>query len=85
MPTVLFLNGWRLFFYYNERNEPPHVHAEKGDVDCKFWLLVDKFDIEEAYGYNLSARDRRAIRKIIFDHFDYIVGEYKRIHGGGNR
>jgi hypothetical protein len=26
MPTVLFTHGWRLFFYANERNEPPHIH-----------------------------------------------------------
>ncbi|MFZ4661314.1 MAG: DUF4160 domain-containing protein [Caldilineaceae bacterium] len=24
----------------NERNEPPHIHVQKGDVDCKFWLKV---------------------------------------------
>jgi len=27
MPTILFIQGWRLFFYSNERNEPVHVHV----------------------------------------------------------
>jgi Domain of unknown function (DUF4160) len=38
MPTILYIRGWRLFFYTNERNEPPHIHARKGDVECKYWL-----------------------------------------------
>jgi hypothetical protein len=79
MPTILFIRGWRLFFYSNEGNEPPHIHARKGDVELKYWLDADNFDIEEAYGYNASSRDRRDVRKIIFEHFDYIVAEYQAL------
>jgi Domain of unknown function (DUF4160) len=82
MPTILYLDGWRLFFYSNERNEPPHIHARKGDVECKYWLYPDKFDIDEAFAYNASPPDLRAVRKIIFEHFDYIIGEYEKLHGG---
>ncbi len=82
MPTVLFIRGWRLFFYANERNEPPHIHARKGDAECKYWLRPDAFDIEEEYSYHLNPADRRAIRKIIFDHFDYIMAEYEAFHAG---
>jgi hypothetical protein len=82
MPTVLLIRGWRLFFYANERNEPPHIHARKGDVECKYWLQPETFDIEEVYGYNLSPANRRAIRQIIFEHFDYLVVEYERLHRG---
>lgn len=49
MPTILYIRGWRLFFYANENNEPPHIHARKGEVECKYWLHSDVFDIEEAY------------------------------------
>jgi hypothetical protein len=38
MPTVLFLNGFRFFFYSNENNEPAHIHVEKGDAAGKIWL-----------------------------------------------
>jgi hypothetical protein len=51
-------------------------------VECKFWLYPDKFDIEEAFAYNASPADLRAVRKIIFEHFDYIIGEYEILHGG---
>lgn len=84
MATVLILNGWRLYFYSNERHEPPHIHAKKGEMDCKFWLLLDKYDIEEVYAYGLSAAERRALRKIIFEHFDYLVEQYRGVHGGNN-
>ncbi|MEZ4870136.1 MAG: DUF4160 domain-containing protein [Caldilineaceae bacterium] len=84
MPTALIIHGWRLFFYMNERNEPPHIHARKGDTDCKFWLKVDEYEIEEVYGYNLSQRNRRQIRKIIFENFDYLVEAYQRVHGDDN-
>lgn len=77
MPTILILLGWRLFFYANEGNEPIHVHCRKGDIECKYWLNVDNFDIQEAYSYGMSPSDRKQIRKIIFEHFDYIVGQWQ--------
>ena len=38
MPTLLQAEGFRFFFYSNERQEPPHVHVEKGDGEAKLWL-----------------------------------------------
>jgi hypothetical protein len=81
MPTLLFIHGWRFFFYANERNEPPHIHVQKGDTDGKYWLSVDEFDINEVYAYNMSPAQRRQVRKIIFEYFDYFVTEYQNIHG----
>jgi hypothetical protein len=79
MPTILYIRGWRLFFYTNEGNEPPHIHARKGNVECKYWLYPDVFDIEEVYAYNMSPADRRNIRQIIFANFDYIITEYQKL------
>ena len=53
-------------------------------MDCKFWLLLDKYDTEEVYAYGLSAAERRALRKIIFEHFDYLVEQYRGVHGSSN-
>ena len=72
MPNVLEIYGWRLFFYANEGNEPIHIHAQKGDAECKYWILIDEYDIQEAFEYNMKTKDRRDIRKIIFLHFEYI-------------
>ena len=78
MPTILVLFGWRLFFYANEGDEPIHVHCRKGDSECKYWLMIDEYDIAEAYSYGLSPGEKRQIRKIIFDHFDYIVEQWEQ-------
>lgn len=80
MPTILFIRGWRLFFYANERSEPPHIHARKGNAECKYWLLAESFDIREAYAYGMYPADQRAIRQIIFEHFEYIMSEYDKFH-----
>jgi len=76
MPTILILFGWRLFFYANEGSEPIHIHCKSGNKECKFWIDVDNFDIQEAFTFNMSSRDKRQIRKIIFEHFDYIVDQW---------
>ncbi len=81
MPTIIWVRGWRVFFYANEGHEPIHVHARKGDTECKFWLLMDIYDVEEAWSYRLTPALRREIRRIIFDHFDYIVDEWNRFFG----
>lgn len=73
MPTVLFIYGWRLFFYSNESKEPMHIHAQKGDMECKFWILTDDEEIKEAFAHQLTPPAKREIKKIIYQHFDLIV------------
>jgi hypothetical protein len=76
VPTILLILGWRFFFYANERHEPIHVHCRKGDAEAKYWLDVDAFDVVEAHAYNMSPSDRRTARRIILQHFDYIVDQW---------
>lgn len=82
MPTVLYINGWRFFFYANERGEPMHIHCTKGECDAKYWLNTASFDIQPAYEYNVSPADRRAVRRIIFSHFDYIAAQWMSFQSG---
>ncbi|MEW6088110.1 MAG: DUF4160 domain-containing protein [bacterium] len=77
MPTILQILGWRLFFYANEGNEPIHIHCRKSEKECKYWLLVSEFDLEEVFAYNMSRKDKREIKKIIFEHFEYIEQQWK--------
>ncbi len=78
MPTVLFLLGWRLYFWSNENHEPIHIHAEKGETEGKFWIDVENFEITIAVEYNLTPQAKREIKKIIYEHFDLIVSEWNR-------
>lgn len=76
MPTILFIRGWRFFFYANEGNEPVHIHCSKGDAEAKYWLLAEQFDLVEAFSHGMTTADRRVVRSIIFENFDYIITEW---------
>jgi len=64
------------------RHEPPHIHCAKGDQEAKFWLLIDSFDIEEAFSFRLSPADRRFLRQTLFTHFEYLINEWQSFKGG---
>ncbi len=66
MPTILFIYGY-------EGNEPIHVHAQKADMECKFWLLAEEVEIREAFSFNLTPSAKKEIKKIIYQHFDLII------------
>lgn len=36
MPTVLRIEGYRLYFYSREPNEPAHVHVDKGGASANY-------------------------------------------------
>ena len=38
MPTVLRIGSFRFHFYSHEPGEPPHIHIEFGNAECKIWL-----------------------------------------------
>ena len=38
MPTVHRIRAYRFFFYGNENNKPPHIHAQRDRCLAKFWL-----------------------------------------------
>jgi hypothetical protein len=78
MPTVLWVRGWRLFFYADEGTEPPHVHARKGGAECKFWLRREVYDIEEEWAHGLTVQLRREIRRIILQNLDLLLEEWDR-------
>ena len=72
MPTILLIDGWRFFFYANEGNEPIHIHCRKAEKECKYWLDVDNFDVIEGYSFNMNNKDKRIVKKIIFEYFEVI-------------
>ena len=38
MPMVLRIDGYRLFVFGREVQEPPHIHVEQAERYAKFWL-----------------------------------------------
>ena len=62
MPTVMRLFGWRFHFYSDEGSEPPHIHVNTGDGECKFWLAP----VRLARDIGIAAVDRIAPLKRLF-------------------
>ena len=56
--------GWRFFFYANEGDEPIHIHCQKAEKECKYWLDTDNFDVHEAYGYNVNNKDNDRSKRL---------------------
>ena len=79
MPTILLVMGWRFFFYSNEKNEPIHIHCRKAEKECKYWLDTQNFDLQEAYSYSMNNKDKREVKKIIFEYFEFIEQEWNKL------
>lgn len=63
MPTILRVGAWRFFFYSNEGHEPPHVHVETPQGECKFWLAP----VRLATSRGVQLAEIRRIRAIVFE------------------
>ena len=85
MPTILLIMGWRFYFYSNERNEPIHIHCQKGEKECKYWLDTEDFNLEPAYSYNMNNKDKRQVKRIIFEYFEFIEDEWNRFQRSKKR
>ena len=47
----------------------------KAEKECKYWIDTEKFDINEAYSYNMNNKHKRQVKKIIFEYFEFIENE----------
>ena len=61
MPTVLRSGPYRLYFYSHEPDEPPHVHIDRDEQTCKFWLET----VALARNLGFSAKELRDIERLI--------------------
>jgi hypothetical protein len=55
---------------------PQHVHCAKAEKECKYWLDRENFDVMEEFAVNMTPRDRREIKRIIFESFEYIEAKW---------
>jgi len=47
-------------------------------MECKYWIDPENFEIKEAHSSNMNAQSAREVKRIIYEHFDYIVNEWNR-------
>ncbi|NCB97062.1 MAG: DUF4160 domain-containing protein [Bacteroidia bacterium] len=72
MPTVMRIGSLRFHFYSDEGNEPPHIHIETPDGECKFWL--DPIKIARNKG--VPAPMLRNIERLVFENIEFIKEKY---------
>jgi len=73
MPTVLFINGFRFYFFSNEGNEPMHVLVKKGSEVGKIWL---KPTIEWDYHYGFTSKEINSINNIISGSYSLLTHKW---------
>lgn len=76
MPTVLRIGAFRFHFYSDERNEPPHIHVDTPDGECKFWLDPIKL----ARNRNVKPHVVREIEKLVFENLVALRKAYDTFH-----
>ena len=69
MPTVLRSGPFRFFFYAGDRNEPPHIHVERGEGGAKFWL--DPVRLERSHG--IRGKDINRIQELVEEHLGELL------------
>ena len=72
MPTVLYLNGFRFFFFSQEGNEPPHIHVEHGDKVAKYWL--NPVDLAMSEGFR--SQELKKLRAMVIEHRLIFLGKW---------
>lgn len=73
MPTVLRLLGFRFHFYSDEGSEPPHIHVDAGDGECKFWLSP----VELARNRGMSPPDVRKAERLVYENQLLFLEKYR--------
>ena len=76
MPTVLRIGPYRFHFYSDENKEPPHIHVETADGECKFWLSPVKL----AGNNNLTPKVLRSIEKLVYENNVFLYSKYQEYH-----
>lgn len=72
MPTVLRIGVFRFHFYSDEGNEPPHIHVETPDGECKFWLDPVKL----ARNKGISPTTVRIIEKLVYENLQVLMEKF---------
>lgn len=63
------VDGFRFYFFSNERNEPPHVHLRKGNGKGKFWIAP----VALAWARGLQPGELSRAREIVIENRGFLL------------
>ena len=84
VPNLFDFDGYTIFFWSNENNEPIHVHVTKGNPhgnSTKIWLTKGGECCVARNKGKIPEKDLRNILKMIKNHYFYIVSRWKEYYG----
>ena len=84
MPRVFKINGYLVYFWSNENDEPIHVHVSKGKPSSnatKFWLLRNGTFSLVHNNSKISAKDLKHIENAIANNKDEIISKWLQHFG----
>jgi hypothetical protein len=77
MPTVLRTGPYRIYFYSHEPNELPHMHVDRGNQSCKFWLQP----VSLARNLGFNAKELRKIESILSEDEEHLLEAWYEYFG----
>ena len=72
MPTILREGGFRLFFFSNEKEEPPHIHVKYQSASAKFWIQP----VALARNLGMNTAELRKAFNLVLKHEKLIRGKW---------
>ena len=79
MPTILRIQGFRVYSWSRETNEPPHVHLDKGGASAKVWLEP----VALASNVGFPAHDLGVILRLVREHQPTLLEAWHEFFGTG--
>lgn len=77
MPTVLRIGPYRFFFYSGDGHEPPHIHVERDDMICKFWLAPVRLASSGRFG----RAELREVERLVDDNAQLLLEAWNAYFG----
>jgi hypothetical protein len=77
MPAIARIDGYRVYFYSHEPNEPPHVHIDRAEYSIKVWL--DPVSIARNAGFR--PREQTTILRLVETHRDEFLERWNEFFG----
>ena len=77
MPTILRIGPYRFHFYSREDNEPPHIHIERDDLECKFWLEP----VALARNFGFPGAELNKLAELVEINKVTLIESWNKVHG----
>ena len=84
LPNLLVFNGYKLYFWAIENNEPIHVHVAVGrptQSSTKFWLTQDRGCFVASNESRIPKKTLNELSNLIEANYDYICQRWSDFFG----